>query len=462
MAKYSKDGEKQRAKMQNPKENSQKSQHSKEISQLNSQNLSQKNSQDFKENQQEILTENSRENPVNSLQTFAKKQSQNSLIFKENLQKNSRPTQENQAKTKHFKPKFALTSVFVRFISAAYLKAFFILFMGLNVFFVGIDLIINFKDLPNSANLALLYVLFLSFVATSYVLPLSIVFAMLWCFLQLIRSNELVSLYALGLSRRSVIAYPFLWAFVITLIYVGLNFTPFAYASDYQSNILADQQLGKQSKDIFMKFDNKFIYISEMKSLDESVENMKIFDINGSLLSAFFDVKNAVFKDGKWLLKSGEMALVPQNPSLHGQGLIISNIENVETLSGFKPRIIESVANQSSYSITDALNSIFAFDKEGVSTTFMRVELYKMLVTPFFAPFLLLIIYRFIPAISRFYSIALIGFCAALTTTIAWGILYLTTRFAQNGLLSPEVAMILPVFLMMVAGVFLNLKREVF
>ena len=74
-----------------------------------------------------------------------------------------------------------LNSVFFRFISAIYLKSFFIIFFALVGFFVGVDLLINFKDLPNSANLILLYVLFLACMAVSYVLPLSLVFALVLC-----------------------------------------------------------------------------------------------------------------------------------------------------------------------------------------------------------------------------------------------------------------------------------------
>ena len=102
-----------------------------------------------------------------------------------------------------------LNSVFFRFISAIYLKSFFIIFFALVGFFVGVDLLINFKDLPNSANLILLYVLFLACMAVSYVLPLSLVFALVLCLANMVRSNELVSFYALGLSKKQVIAYPF-------------------------------------------------------------------------------------------------------------------------------------------------------------------------------------------------------------------------------------------------------------
>ena len=96
-------------------------------------------------------------------------------------------------------------SIFFHFISFIYLKNFFILFFALVGFYCGIDLLLNFKDLPASANLILLYVLFVGFSAVTYILPISLIFALVLSFLTMIRNNEFVSLYALGLSKNRVI-----------------------------------------------------------------------------------------------------------------------------------------------------------------------------------------------------------------------------------------------------------------
>ncbi|EAB5226426.1 hypothetical protein D6H00_08635, partial [Campylobacter jejuni] len=89
--------------------------------------------------------------------------------------------------------------IFFRFISGIYLKNFFIIFFSLLGFYCGIDLLLNFKDLPKAANLDLLYVMFLSFSAVPYVLPISLIFALVVSLISMIRANEFVSLYALGL-----------------------------------------------------------------------------------------------------------------------------------------------------------------------------------------------------------------------------------------------------------------------
>lgn len=107
--------------------------------------------------------------------------------------------------------------IFFRFISGIYLKNFFIIFFSLLGFYCGIDLLLNFKDLPKAANLDLLYIMFLSFSAVPYVLPISLIFALVVSLISMIRANEFVSLYALGLSRNYVILFPFygLYFFVV-------------------------------------------------------------------------------------------------------------------------------------------------------------------------------------------------------------------------------------------------------
>ena len=352
-----------------------------------------------------------------------------------------------------------LNSVFFRFISAVYLKAFFVIFFALAGFFVVVDLLVNYKDLPNSANLILLYVLFVACVATSYVLPFSLAFALVISLGLFVRSNELVSFYALGLSKKQVIAYPFFWALFFSVLFVGLHFTPFAYAEDYQYKILRNSSLSAQSEDIFLKYDDKFIYIPSLKSLDDRVENMKIFKLDGLNLRQLSDIKSAVFKDNAWLLESGTQTSPPANLELFGQGLSVQKLENVEALKGFKPRIIESVANQSRYSVLDALLSLFAFSKQNVNTTLIRTELYALVFTPFFAPFLMLIIYFFYPNIGRFYNIAFVNIAFILCTLGLWGSLYLLTNFTRNGLFSPELGIIAPIFVLILSSLLIYRKK---
>ena len=115
------------------------------------------------------------------------------------------------------------------YIFGLYFKYFLIILFALELFYVGVDYISVAPKLPDSANLKLLYVIHMMASALKITLPLSLVFGMIGAKIHLIRANELVVIYALGVSRRKVLK-PFIFtSFAISLIYILANFTNFAY-----------------------------------------------------------------------------------------------------------------------------------------------------------------------------------------------------------------------------------------
>ena len=133
--------------------------------------------------------------------------------------------------------------LYSRYVGYVYFKYVVILFIALECFYVGIDVLTNLKDFPQSANTALLYIALTASVAVTYTLPLSLIFALIITAFNMIRSNEFVSFYALGVSKNSFIVPPFLIALIITLIYIGLNNTPFAYSLRFQKNLTNFSQI---------------------------------------------------------------------------------------------------------------------------------------------------------------------------------------------------------------------------
>ncbi|CAG9468396.1 LptF/LptG family permease [Campylobacter upsaliensis] len=348
-------------------------------------------------------------------------------------------------------------SIFFHFISSIYLKNFFILFFALVGFYCGIDLLLNFKDLPASANLILLYVLFVGFSAVTYILPISLIFALVLSFLTMIRNNEFVSLYALGLSKNRVIIYPFLWALLFCFIYVGLNFTSFAYANEYKRSILKNGVLNKKSSDIFLKFNEEFVYV---KSLDEGLaKELKIFSLKDGNLSYLIQAKRALFNENSWLLEEGNITYIPKEFALGENGYKSENFANLETLEGFKPKLAKSVASGKEYSIYDAYQSLILFDSQGLNTRNVKITLYKLIFAPFFAPFLMLIMYYYFPVIARFFNLAFVAFVAFVVTLVVWGGLFVFLRLSENGVISGEFGIILPNLLLAFFALLISYKK---
>lgn len=340
-------------------------------------------------------------------------------------------------------------NLYARYVGWLYFKYFMILFIALTLFYVGIDILTNLKDMPASANLKLLYFGLTSLTAVNYVLPLALIFALITSKFSMIRSNELVSFYALGIDKNRLIKPPFYIALAITFIYVGLNFTPFAYAYEYGRNIVKLSNLSRTSSDIFLKFEGKFVYVDSLNPISGEAKDVRIFDINGSDLRSATFGESAKFIDNAWLLKNAKIVNLPQNIKLGEKGLDIKTPGELKTLENFKPKTIESASAESSaITIPDAVDYILAFKDEGIGLNSTKTTLYNLAFAPFFAPFMVLIIYYFLPVTGRFFNLALKSFIFTIASLCVWGALFVMMRFARNGVVSPEVGVLLPIILL--------------
>ncbi|MCD8213511.1 MAG: LptF/LptG family permease [Campylobacter sp.] len=348
-------------------------------------------------------------------------------------------------------------NLYARYIGWVYMKSFFIVFFALELFYVGIDLLTNLKDLPNSANLQLLYFGLTSLSAISYVMPISLVFALIISHINMVRSNELVSFYALGVSKNNLILPPFFIALFITILYVGLNCTPFAYAYDYQKNVAKNTSFSKSTTDSFLKFEGKFIYIKELSSLQKNASDIRIFDINGTKLVSTTFADSAKFKDNHWMLKDVNQTVLPKDLRLGEQGLDIRKFSEIDALNGFKPKSIESAnaAEGARFSIPDTLDFILTFKNEGIELNSIKSTFYSLAAAPFFAPFLLLILYYHLPVTGRFFNLAFASFIFIVITLVTWGILFVLTKFSQTSVILPEIGIVLPVILLFGYGIYL-------
>ena len=340
-------------------------------------------------------------------------------------------------------------NLYARYVGWLYFKYFMILFVALTLFYIGIDILTNLKDMPASANLKLLYFGLTSLTAVNYVLPLALIFALITSKFSMIRSNELVSFYALGIDKNRLIKPPFYIALAITFIYVGLNFTPFAYAYEYGRNIVKLSNLSRTSSDIFLKFEGKFVYVDSLNPISGEAKDVRIFDIDSNNLRSATFGESGKFIDDAWLLKNAKIVNLPQNIKLGEKGLDIKTPSELKTLENFKPKTIESASAESSaITIPDAVDYILAFKDEGIGLNSTKTTLYNLAFAPFFAPFMVLIIYYFLPITGRFFNLALKSFIFTIASLCVWGALFVMMRFARNGVVSPEVGVLLPIILL--------------
>ena len=354
-----------------------------------------------------------------------------------------------------------MTKLYQRYVGFLYLKNFAIIFLALEFFYVGIDLITNLKDLPSSANLQLLYMLFNGMTAVNYALPLSLVFAMIVTKFAMIRSNELICMYSVWVSKSQLIFPLFVAAILLTAFYIALNMTSFTYAYEYRSNLLKYNRIASISSDLFLKFEGKYVYFKELDPIKQEAKEIKIFSTNGTELQEIIAAKRGIFFDDNWRLFDVTVTQKPTVTLLSDKGLSIAYYKELVTLKGFRPKIIENVhQGKVTLSIPDALDAIGFFATQGVNINGIKANLYTLILFPLFAPIMVVILFYYLPASGRFFNLALLSFGFVFITLSVWGLLFVLGKLASNSVFLPEIGIALPILVLAFIAFFLYRKHR--
>ncbi len=336
--------------------------------------------------------------------------------------------------------------LFQRYIIFNYLKNFFIIFLSLEFFYIGIDVLSNYTKFPDSANLQLLYVVFKTLDAVNYSVPLSIVFAMIVTKFSMIKSNELVTLYAIGITKKSVVKPLFLSAFSISLIYISLNFTSFAYSYEYSRNLLKYSTIATNSTSLFLKNNNEYIYFKKLDPIKKQASGIKIFRVKDNDLTRIISAKSAYFYNNSWVLKDAIIKTKPKVTSINDKGFTQVKQDIYVTLKDFRPKIIENIhKGEYNMSIIDTVDALSFFASQNINLDRVKTLLYSHLLFPLFAPLLVVILFYNLPISNRFFNMAFLSFVFIFTTLSTWGILFILTKLSSTSVIFPELGVILPI-----------------
>ena len=330
-----------------------------------------------------------------------------------------------------------------RYLVLLYLKYFSLIFIALVFFFVGLDYIQNAKSLPNSANLQILYVVYKSFYAIDVLLPIATVFGMLATKIYLIRSNELVAIYSIGYDKKRVIK-PFFWAsfFIITL-FMALHTTSFAYANENADNIRKHSLSASSTSNLFFKYFDYYIYFKRLYPFQKKAEDVRIFKLDNGKLKELIKARSAYFEDNRWKIKKADLV---ENRYNGEKKITIYKNKNIDLLEGFKPKILDSVyEGKTSFSIIDAFYAIKLLKEQDVNIQKIKAVLFAQMIYPFFAPFLMVIIFYFVPITQRLSSITFFSFTAIISSLIVWGLLFTLVRLSFAAVLAPEITTLAPI-----------------
>lgn len=340
-----------------------------------------------------------------------------------------------------------------KYISYHFLKYFFIILFALVLFAVGFEYTSKSLDSIGSANLLLIFLVYKSFFAIDMLLPISLIFAMISTKIFLIRSNALVSFYSLGYSRIQILK-PFVVVSVgITLIYVLLHISSaFSRANEHANNIEDNSEYLSPTRDLFFAYKDKFVYFSKMQPLRSRAYDVRVFSASKGSLKKVIVASSAVYKeDDFWHIKNANIINKPQDMSFDSLGIKVTSKKDIKLLEGFKPKILDQVyEGKVSFSIIDAFETLFILKDENVNLNTIKGTLYKMIIYPFFAPSLVVIIFFFVPMSARFLNISLFSFGAIIATLLFWGVMFMLSELVKNKMIPGEVGIVTPVVILMI------------
>ena len=351
--------------------------------------------------------------------------------------------------------------LYQKFIAKQYIKNFFLIFLALEFFFIGMDLLQNLKGVPNSANLQILYTVNQLLYYVNFTLPLSLVFAMLLTLFNILKSNELVSLYSLGISKNDLVKPIFIISGTITLMYIALNFVPdFVQAEEKSKNIKKYNTPDKTTSSLFLKSHDTYVYIDKLIPGQKRGKDLKIFITKEHKLIEVLRAKHAIFQDNHWKLQDVNSIKIPNLEN--NQKLIFENHDTIEVLAGFKPKIIDTLFQRlSKLTIQDSFEAITLLNTQNLNTDKIRSNLYTMLIFPLFAPIVIYGLFFPFPAQRRGTNIALVNTFYIFSILSIWGIIFTLAKISASGSVSPEFGIIAPIVMLFFAAWFLSKKYQI-
>ena len=342
-----------------------------------------------------------------------------------------------------------------RYILFHYLKYFVVILAALTLFLVGFDYMSNASKISSSANLVLIYLTYKTFFAIDMLLPLALVFAMISTKIMLIRSNALVSFYALGYSKLDVLKPFIVVSTVITGIYIALHTLPrFSKAEELAGGIKNNSEYLSPSRDLFFIYKNQYIYFKRLLPLRQQAKGIRIFRLQNKQLKEVIIAQNAYYKNNGWHILDADIITKPTKIDFTTKGINVKKEKELVLLEGFRPKILDQVyEGKANYTIEDAFEALFLLQSQNVNIDKIKAALYKILIYPFYAPLLVIIIFFFVPISSRFLNVSLFSFSAVLATLFVWGILFMLMELSKNKTISPEIGIVLPIlFLFFIAA----------
>jgi len=350
--------------------------------------------------------------------------------------------------------------IITKYILKKYLVNFIIVLISLELFFVGMDFLQNIPKLPDSANLQLLYIIYNSFFTLTLTLPLSLVFGWILTLVLFVRNNELIAFNSLGAKKSNIYLPVVITSILLLLFLIFIQMTPLAYSYEQKKKILDGNYFTNTKSDIFLKYDDNFVYFKKLYPLKKQAEGIHIYKVKDEDIVETIIAKKAYFQNNKWYVVDAKIVKKPKYMNFEDSKLEVRYEKFLNTLDGFKPKILDNVYDEkSTFSIIDAVSALILLSKQDITTDKIRSAIYYNIFVPFFILPMIMLIYAFISSNRRFFNIGSFTSFSIFSTLVVWGIFFMLHKFSNSGVMRPEFSLLIPIVLWYIASYFIYKQR---
>ena len=350
-------------------------------------------------------------------------------------------------------------SLHFRYMAELYIKNLLAILFGLSFAFAAIDYFQHVQELSVTANYKILYIFYMWQEALGLLYPLAMVFALIMTKLSLVKNNTMGALHAFGYSKSKLLLPLLMVAAITYTIFTLLHTTEFSYAKDKAKVLLENQINAYDINDLFFKYNDSFVYIKKLDSVEKKIEDITIFKVEGDQVRHTIHAATALFNGNEWDAQDATLKThVYENGNL--KKYTVEHKKSIKTLEGYKPKIIESLYEGKALNIIDAFNAWKLLEKQKLNSDQIRAALYDKVIVPLFSIALMLILFFKLPFHARMMNLGSVIALSLGATFVIWGILFGLNQMGSNGVLIPEFTAILPISLLWIYAIYVYFTNE--
>ena len=335
------------------------------------------------------------------------------------------------------------------YIAQQYAKNLLMMLVAITGTVTLVDYLHDAARLSGAGNQTILYLFYTWQFRLAQFYPLAIAFAAIVTYMSLVRANLFVSLYGFGYTKRQLLIPFVLPAWILYLLMLLLQSGEFAYAKERAWAIAHHVQSVRVAEDLFFKYNDAFVYVKHLDPIRKVLSEVTVFETNGTDVVNAVILERALFDGEYWVADDALMMRKRYNAQHHLQGFTREHTGRYRFLKGYRPKVIELIYEGDSLSLLDALHTYSVLEKQGLDTVKIKASLYSRAVLPLFALAMMMILFLKSSYHSRYMNPERVWLLYLGGTLSVWGILYALYSLSSGGVLSAEIAIVLPVLLLL-------------